>query len=569
MIFSPSVHLLRSLTCGVVLSWLGGASLPAADPSPTPAGPLVFSVRAYGATGDGQSLDTAAINRAIEAAAGVGGGTVYFSAGNYASYSVHLKTNVALYLDQGATLLAADPPAEGQPGGYDPAEPNPETDKYEDFGHAHFHNSLIWGEGLQNISILGPGTIFGKGLARGYGPPRKDPLPGEPRPPQPPAGTPVAGVPTDIVSGPFGYPATKDTLPNGVGNKAISLKNCRNVILRDFTIYHGGHFGILATGTDNLTIDNLKIDTNRDGMDVDACANVRISNCTVNSPNDDGICLKSSFGLGTVRATENVTITNCQVSGYVEGSLLDGTYRRFPAEVRHAPTGRIKFGTEANGGFKNVTVSNCVFDYSRGLALEEVDGGPMEDVTITNITMRSIVNSPIYVRLGARLRGPNNPPVGTARRIMISNIVAHDVAPEHGILVLGTPGGTIEDLTLSHILIEYRGGGTAEQSKREVPELETEYPEPSRHGTMPAYGMFVRHLKNLTVDHVEFRSTTPEMRPAVQLEDVSGADFDHFKTTRAAGVSTFVLKNVDGLVVRNSAGIADTQRPDRVADERL
>jgi len=541
----------------------------AAEPTTALGKPTVFNVRAYGATGDGRTLDTASINQAIDAAAAAGGGTVFFPAGTYASYSVHLKSNVALYLDQGSTLLAADPPPEGESGGYDPAEPNPETDKYEDFGHAHWHNSLIWGEGLQNVSILGPGTIFGKGLARGYGPPRKDPLPGEPRPPQPAPGTPVPGVPTNIVSGPFGYPSVKDTLPNGVGNKAISLKNCRNVILRDFMIYHGGHFGILALATDNLTIDNLKIDTNRDGMDIDACFNVRISNCTVNSPNDDGICLKSSFGLGTVRATENVTITNCQVSGYVEGTLLDGTYQRFPKDVRHAPTGRIKLGTEANGGFKNVTISNCVFDYSRGLALEEVDGGPMEDVTITNITMRSIANAPIYVRLGARLRGPNNPPMGTARRITISNLVAYDVAPEHGILILGTPGGTIEDLTLSHLLIVYRGGGTAEEAKRDVPEMEKEYPEPSRHGTMPSFGLFARHVKNLTVDHVELRYATPDLRPAVQLEDVSGADFDHLKAPHAPDVGTVVLKGVDGLIVRNSPGVPDTQRAERVANERL
>ena len=81
-------------------------------------------------------------------------------------------------------------------------------------------------------------------------------------------------------------------LAAGVGNKSISLKNCRNVTLRDVSILHGGHFAILATGVDNLTIDNLKIDTNRDAIDVDCCRNVRISNCSVNSPWDDGICLK-------------------------------------------------------------------------------------------------------------------------------------------------------------------------------------------------------------------------------------------------------------------------------------
>ena len=152
----------------------------------------------------------------------------------------------------------------------------------------------------------------------------------------------------------------------GAGNKAIALKNCRNVLLRDFSILHGGHFGILATGVDNLTIDNLKIDTNRDGMDVDCCRNVRISNCSVNSPWDDGICLKSSFALGYARATEMVTISNCLVSGsYEEGTLLDATWKRFDADEKVPRTGRIKFGTESNGGFKNIAVSNCVFDGCR------------------------------------------------------------------------------------------------------------------------------------------------------------------------------------------------------------
>ena len=162
---------------------------------------------------------------------------------------------------------------------------------------------------------------------------------------------------------------------------------CRNVDIKDITIFHGGWFGILATGVDNLTISNIKLDTNRDGMDIDCCRNVHVSDCSVNSPHDDGICLKSSFGLGFARATENVTITNCEVSGFEEGSFLDGTFKRTVKD----PTGRIKFGTESNGGFKNITISNCVFNYCRGLALETVDGALLEDVTITNITMRDII----------------------------------------------------------------------------------------------------------------------------------------------------------------------------------
>src|SRR5439155_16024739 len=140
--------------------------------------------------------------------------------------------------------------------------------------------------------------------------------------------------------------------------------------VRDVSIQHGGWFGILARGVDNLTIDNIKVDTNRDGIHVISSRNVRISNVSVNSPFDDGICLKSDFALGFARATENVTITNSQVSGYDEGSFLDGTYKReYNKYSLNGPTARIKFGTESNGGFKNITISNCVFAYSRGFAL--------------------------------------------------------------------------------------------------------------------------------------------------------------------------------------------------------
>src|SRR5437764_6932268 len=303
----------------------------------------VNDVKTFGAKGDGKTLDTAAINKTIDAAAAAGGGTVYFPAGNYLSVSIHLKSNIALHLDQGATIVAADSSNSAK---YDPPEPN-EWDKYQDFGHSHWHNSLIWGENLANVSILGPGMIWGKGLVRSGTQSRTQQQ-----------NDALNAARANEPKTPFGYPNPRDAVEPGWGNKSIALKNCRNVLIRDITILHGGHFAILATGVDNFTIDNIKIDTNRDGIDVDACKNVRISNCTVNSPFDDGICPKSSFALGYARATENVTITNCQVSGYDEGTLLDGTFRR---DYRNqngtfSPTGRIKFGTESNGGFKNITI---------------------------------------------------------------------------------------------------------------------------------------------------------------------------------------------------------------------
>ena len=206
---------------------------------------------------------------------------------------------------------------------------------------------------------------------------------------------------------------------------------------------HGGHFGILATGVDNLTIDNLKIDTNRDGMDIDCCRNVRISNCSVNSPWDDGICLKSSFALGYARATETVTISNCMVSGsFEEGALLDGTFQRFATDAKVPRTGRIKFGTESNGGFKNITVSNCVFDGCSGLAIESVDGAVIEDVSVTNITMRDVMSAPIFLRLGARMRGPAGAAVGVLRRVNLEQyyVSCARARSRIGSILAGIPG---------------------------------------------------------------------------------------------------------------------------------
>jgi len=516
--------------------------------SAAPVGPNVFSVRAFGANGDGKALDSPAINKAIDAATAVGGGTVFFPAGTYRSFSIHLKSNITLYFDQGSVLLAASP-NDGD-GKYDAAEPNP-SDKYQDFGHTHWHNSLIWGENVENISILGPGLIWGKGLVRSGSQSRtqaqNDALPAAQNNPE---------------STPFGYPNARDAVENGWGNKSISLKLCRNVIIRDVSILHGGHFAILATGVDNLTIDNMKIDTNRDGIDIDACRHVRVSNTTVNSPFDDGICLKSSHGLGFARATENVTITNCEVSGYDEGTMLDGTYKRDyrAANGTFSPTGRVKFGTESNGGFKNITISNIVFDYCRGLALEAVDGALLEDVTITNITMRDISNSPIFMRLGNRARGPKETTtVGKLRRVILSNFVVYNADPKQASIISGIPNNYIEDVRLSNIRIYTKGGGTKEQAALIPPEKEDAYPEPTMFGEIPAYGFFVRHVKGLTMTDVEVSYIKDDMRPAFTLEDVNGADFHRVRAQRMPDGFAFVLKNVTDFRTNQCWPVPDIQ----------
>jgi polygalacturonase len=474
--------------------------------------PSMFDVRAYGAKGDGKALDNEAINRAIDAAAAAGGGTVYMPAGRYLSFSIRLKSHITLQLASGAVIEAADPERHG--GRYDLPEPNA-GEQYQDFGHSHWHNSLIWGEGVEDVSIVGPGLIDGHALTQ-YGP----------------AATWSAG---GKISQKEKFPVSMKNMSaedfalhnptremmEGVGNKAIALKNARQVLLRDFSILRGGHFAILVTGVDNLTLDNLKIDTNRDGIDLDVVRNARLSNVIVNSPNDDAIVLKSSYALGVARPTENVTITNCQVSGYDIGTLLDGTYKKTlrAANDKDGVTGRIKLGTESNGGFRNISISNCTFDRSRGLALETVDGGVMEDISITNLTMREITTSPLFIRLGARQRAPDGTPVGAARRITLSNITAYDVESRFAAIIAGLPGHPVEDVTLSNIRMVYRGGGTSTDAALQPPENEAAYPEPSMFGTTPAYGLYIRHAKNITMRDIELSTMQPDARPAIVTQD--------------------------------------------------
>lgn len=500
-----------------------------------------FDIRSYGATGDGKTVNTKAINDAIDAALQAGGGTVFFPAGTYLSYSIHLKSNICLYLDQGCILMAADSTSGGQ---YDSPEPAT-NDQYQDYGHSHFHNSFIWGEHLQNVSILGPGIIYGKGLSRSF-------LAGE--------GWEQKGINPGIY------------LKEGIANKAIALKLCRNVILKDFTILYGGHFGILATGVDNLTIDNIKMDTNRDGMDIDGCQQVRIANCSVNSPYDDAICLKSSYALGYTRATQNVTITNCQVSGYDLGTLYNGTYQRKEANQvpdQEGPCGRIKFGTESSGGFKNITISNCVFEYCRGLALETVDGALLEDVTITNITMRDVTNSPLFLRLGARMRAPEGTPIGALRRVIISNIIAYNADAHFASIISGLPNHDIEGVQLNNIRIDYRPiDSPATAIQKVVPEYEKAYPEPHKFGVLPAYGFFIRHVKDIVLNNIEINYLGKETRPAFVMNDVKEADVFHVKARKVPDAPTFVLQHVAEVAIDGN-GTIKNQKIDKATQLKL
>ncbi len=443
-----------------------------------------FQVKDYGAKGDGKTLDSKAINAAIEAAEARGGGRVVVPAGTYLCGSIRLKSNTELHLESGAVILATKDST-----AYDPSEPF-NFPEYQDGGHTYFHNSLIWAEGQHNIAITGYGTIDGEGLTR------RD--------------TEKGGR---VMGGSIGK-----------GDKAIALKLCRGVTLRDFTIYRGGHFAIIMTGCDLGTIDNLTIDTNRDGVDIDCCKYITMSNCKINSPFDDGIVLKASYALKKAVATENITVTGCTVTGFKMGTLIDGTYQPHP---RGNATGRIKLGTESNGGFRNIAISNCTLMDSRGLAFEEVDQGRMENVVVSNISMTHVKQYAIYITTGKRNRGPKeNTDVSYGADIYINNVVALDCDTMAGIIITGMPDHPLRNIRLSNIYCQYRGGGTAFPQGKTYPELNTTYPEPKRLGSTPSYGLYARHVDGLYADGVRFALISPDGRPAVITDDVNDCHLD-------------------------------------------
>jgi len=514
---SPSRRsLLRAASSSfIILLVSAGANLNAADLPVKNS----FNVREFGAVGDGKNLDSPAINKTIDAAAAAGGGTVLVLAGTYLSGSIHLQSNIHLLIDAGATILGAPQKLNA----YDETEPYT-FGGYQDGGHCYFHNSLIWGENLTNVFISGNGMINGGGLVR------EDKI-------------------LDRMTGSDNWqlPNTNVFSPVRLGNKAIALKLCKNVLLRDVTIFHGGHFAILVTGCDNMTVDNVTMDTDRDGIDIDCCRNTMVSNCRINSPGDDGLCPKSTFALGRPVITENLTIVNCQVSGFKEGTLLDGTMIPRPGG-----NGRIKFGTESSGGFRNCTVANCTFRACKGLALEEVDGGIMENITINNISMMDVVNYPIYITTGKRNRTPGLTTASRMKNILISNVVATGIDRTSGIQINGLPEQPIEGVRLENIRLIYKGGGTKEQATNSLKELGTGYPEPRTKDVTPAYGLFARHVKDLELANINFSFMEDDFRPAIECVDVNGLEIDNFKAQLSAGVAASKFENVSGVVIRNS-----------------
>jgi polygalacturonase len=477
-----------------------------------------YNVRDYGARGDGVTVDSDAFNRAIEAASAAGGGTVVVPPGHYICFSIRLKSYITLVLMNGSVIEAADPRRHA--GQYDLPE-NVYVEQFADFGVAHFHNSLIYGDGVHDIAIIGRGLIHGLGLDREGPAPRWHGVAGWQSPEE-------QGLTPDEAR----RAIPREMAYEGRGNKAIGLTGCRNILLRDFTILQGGHFACFSLGCTNLTIDNITVDTDRDGIDIDCCRDVRISNCVVNAPKDDAIVIKSSLALNEHIFCEDVTVSGCKTSGYLLGTVVGGTYEPSPymSVDEVGVLGRIKLGTDSATGFRNILVTDCTCENTRGLQMGAIDGGVLEDVTFSNINLRNPVNHPIFVRLSGRLRNVEGSGPSQVRRVRFSDINCSGARGDYACGIVGNPGEMIEDVSFSNIHIQSEGGGTRADARREIPERPTSSLEPTFMGRMPAHGLYVRHARNISVQDVTFDVETPDERPAIVLDDVDGAIIDGLRS---------------------------------------
>lgn len=486
-----------------------------------------FNVRDFGAVGDGKAIDSPSINKAIEAAFSAGGGTVFLPEGKYLCGSIRMKSNINLLIGKGAVIVADKWDSKS----YDPTEPFTQK-AYQDGGHSFFHNSLIWGENLADIAIIGEGMIDGSGLTTWQG---------------------KLNDKIGFGKGSQGDSPEAPVNPTGetyAANKAIALKLCRNVVISDITIFKGGWFAILATGCDDVKMENLTIDTNRDGIDIDSCRNVLVKGCRVNSPEDDAICPKSTCLIGAPRPTEDLAITDCQVSGFKIGTLLDGTRQPDPKNNRN---GRIKFGTESTGGFRNCKVTNCTFISCMGFAIEEVDGGTIENITASNLKMSDVKNYALYIVTGKRNRNPDASATSRMKNIIITDVVAEGVDLMSGIQIFGMKDQPIEEIQLKNIRIVSKGGGTEKDASIVPKELGTGYPDPNGKGNMPAYGIFARHVKGLKLTGIDFSFQEKDLRPAAHFVNIAGLEIDGFKAQSADGVKAAKFADdVQKITIRNS-----------------
>jgi len=350
------------------------------DVLPTPGGPF-FNIIDYGASPSANGVvNQTAINQAIASASAAGGGTVVFPAGDFKTYTIHMQSNVTLWLSDPSTVLrAARVSVDG--GTYDTPEPFLWVG-LQDQGHSHYANSLIYGENLNNIAVIG---VKGSRIDGSY--------------------TNASGYIQNALTSSDPQEVTVRTAAGSatVANKIFGIKNCTNIITGGFDVLYGGHFCFMMTGDVNVTLLDCLIDTDYQGVDIDCCQNVTIKRVTCNSPLGDAIVYTASYGAGKFMPCKNVLTEDCTVSGYDIGSVFAGA----PASTRaYGTTGGVKWGTEATCGFDTFTTRNIHFEHCSGLSIESVDGAVCKNIIVDGCTMNDIAYAPIFIRSGDRSRAP-------------------------------------------------------------------------------------------------------------------------------------------------------------------
>jgi polygalacturonase len=459
------------------------------------AGARIYSAREFGAAGDGVALDSAAINRAVDACHAAGGGVAYVPPGTYRCGTVMLKSHVTLYLEAGATLL----------GSKDLADYTPVPGLHAEAELSDRH--LIFARDAENVGLAGPGRLDGQG--------------------------PAFWVPSGRVVPPseedWRDVATFDLKPLDRPSPMLEFAGCRHLRVEDVRIENAPGWTLRFVNCDQISVrgiavKNPVIGPNSDGIDIIGCRNVFVSHCSVEVA-DDAICLKSESAYGTgPLITKNIIITDCVMTGCCNG---------------------LKFGTFSFGGFENVTFSNCVI-YNEdvnpkrriiaGVALEVVDGGWMEGINISNVRMQR-VRAPIFIRRGNRRPRPDGSP-GTLRGVTIDQVHATGAILTSSIT--GLPGFDVEDVSLSHIRIDSDEAGKEAWAQREIPEAAADYPEAFMFGRLPSYGFYCRHVNGLRLRDLTLGAAASEQRPALICDDVKELDLRGLRSTRVASAQPVV-----------------------------
>lgn len=450
----------------------------------------------YGAVKDTAFLSTGAINKAITECSRNGGGRVIIPAGKYRSGTILLKDNVELHFESGAYIYASIDPKDI------PRQPQPEYRSEKDQGGWY---ALIYAEKAVNISITGYGVIDGQGALHRS---RPECLWGD-----------------------------QDGRPRN-----ILLISCRNVNISGIGMYNAGIWNQHYLDCEDVCIDNVKVinhsNSNNDGINIDGCRRFILTNSNIDS-DDDGIVLKST-GLAPC---EDVIIGNCIISSHANA---------------------IKCGTESTGGFKRIVISDCVIKPSRietrifpttlkrgitGISLEIVDGGIMDGVTVSNIMIEG-TECPLYIRLGNRARKHRNdapePSPGEMRNIQINGITAYGTG-NFSSSVTGVPERKIENVYLSNIRFFNKGGlkeGEYLSDHTTVIEDEKGYPQPTIWGNLPSYGLFIRHVKNISVNNAGFETEETDPRIPVIAVDVDYLSLKNMVSKIAGTGINVLLKDV-------------------------